>query len=150
MPDVAGAAPGILPIASAAGVKLRLQGTLAERPGSLIDVYEKADLLVALTEKILQRFDKGHFNAVYFAGLQRNLAGLEDMVRASDVDRLGLFDKDMLIRCMKDAALSYRQVTGKVGLDNSLVIAKWLSMLPRWRQPPSAPSRTIIRPHETA
>jgi asparagine synthase (glutamine-hydrolysing) len=55
--DGAGAAPGILLIASATGVELRLQGTLAERPGSLIDVYEKADLLVALMGRLYYRSD---------------------------------------------------------------------------------------------
>ena len=101
-----------------------------------------------LPEMILKRFDKGHFNAVYYGGIQRNLSVLEAMVREADVD--SLFDKAEMARCMRDVALSYRPLFGKVGLDNSLVITKWLSMLPRWRKMVASPDRVLRHDHAGA
>ena len=65
--------------------------------------------------------------------LVRNLETLEVLVRDSTVDDLGLFDKQTLIRCLRDAALGHRLFDNKAGLDNSLCIVKWLSQLPRWQ-----------------
>src|SRR5205807_265252 len=84
-----------------------------------------------LPAPIIKRPDKTHFNAVYFAGLARNLPYLEETIRNSNADELGLFDKEVLISCMRDVALGYRRIEGKVGLDNSLVIIKWLAQLPQ-------------------
>jgi hypothetical protein len=102
-----------------------------------------------LPQKILDRSDNGHFNAVYFAGLQRNLSSLEEMVCGSQVEELGLFNKTELIDCIKDAPLSYRQITGKVGLDNSLAITKQITMLPVWRPPGAGPAHIIRHQYET-
>jgi len=44
---------------------------------------------------------------------------------------------------MRDVALGYRRLEGKVGLDNSLVIIKWLSQLQCWLKTEPAPSRRI-------
>lgn len=98
-----------------------------------------------LPDIILHRRDKAHFNALYYAGLARNVEALEDMVRASPVDELGLFKKDVLIACLRDAALGYRGVAGTAGLDAALAIAKWLWLLPRWRDAPMVPVRVWRR-----
>ena len=100
-----------------------------------------------LPEMILKRFDKGHFNAVYYGGLTRNLPALEDLAHDPAVTAHGLFDSAEMVRCMRDVALSYRSLYGKVGLDNSLVIAKWLSMLPRWKNLEDTPTRVMRDDH---
>ena len=51
---------------------------------------------------------------------------------AGVLDDLGLFDKACLLECLNRAALGIGGMDGVIGLNNSLAIIKWLSMLPEW------------------
>lgn len=95
-----------------------------------------------LPEAILRRRNKAHFNAVYFNGLARNRPMLEDMVSAYD-DSLGLFDKGILLTCLRDASLGYRSISGTGGLDSTLCLIHWLSSLPRWPAERPQPTRVL-------
>jgi asparagine synthase (glutamine-hydrolysing) len=96
-----------------------------------------------LPETIRRRRGKTHYNSVYYAGLSRNLPYLENMVRASRVDELGLFDKDCLLNCLNQAALCISSKHGVICLDNTLSIVKWLSLLPDWLAQRPDPVRLV-------
>ena len=118
------------------GARVRIRPTPTQQKPLLARAMK--DVLPPL---ILRRRDKAHFNALYYEGLARNRMALQDMVRASNVDDLGLFDKKVLIDCLADASLGYRDVAATVGLDSALVMTKWLSQLPRWREVPMVATR---------
>lgn len=94
-----------------------------------------------LPEKILSRPDKGHYNAISYAGLARNAGSLQAMLHDADIG--AYFDRAALQRALQENALGYRHAESKIGLDNSLIIAKWISLLPQWRAWSARPSRTI-------
>jgi asparagine synthase (glutamine-hydrolysing) len=96
-----------------------------------------------LPENIRNRRTKTHYNSVYYVGLARNQSYLEGMIRDSNVDELGLFDKDCLLGCLQQAALGIGSPDGAVGLDNTLSIVKWLSLLPQWLAQRPRPQRVI-------
>jgi asparagine synthase (glutamine-hydrolysing) len=124
---------------------LGARGRVRPVPGQQKVVLAEA-MRDVLPEAILRRRSKVHYNSVYFTGLSRNVPRLEAMVRDSTVDALGLFDKDCLVRCLKQAALGVRAMNGVIGLNNSLAIVKWLSLLPRWLDQPAEPVRVIGGP----
>jgi asparagine synthase (glutamine-hydrolysing) len=85
-----------------------------------------------LPASILRRRRKTHYNSVYYAGLSRNQAYLEEMIRTSPALELGLFDKASLLECLRQAALGISSPHGAICLDNTLSIIKWLDMQPQW------------------
>jgi hypothetical protein len=87
-----------------------------------------------LPENIRNRRSKTHYNSVYFTGLARNLPHLEKIVRQSNCEELGLFDKNRLLECLNKAALGLGNMNGVIGLNNSLAIVQWLALLPRWME----------------
>lgn len=125
------------------GIGLGARIRVRPRPGQQKAVLAEA-MKDVLPESILRRRNKSHFNAVYFGGMARNLPMLEDMIRASDADRLGLFDKDILVKCLRDASLGYRDLRVTAGLDSSLNLIQWLAHLPRWSNEPPKP-RQVVR-----
>lgn len=125
------------------GIGLGARMRVRPRPDQQKAVLAEA-MKDVLPEEILRRRNKAHFNAVYFGGIARNQPMLEDMVHASDAGRLGLFDKDILIKCLQDVSLGYRNLRGTAGLDNSLNLIHWLSHLPRWSKETPRP-RLVMR-----
>ena len=96
-----------------------------------------------LPESIRQRRGKTHYNSVYYAGLARNQDYLENMIRASQVEELGLFDKAGLLSCLRQAALGISSPHGACSLNNTLSIVKWLQLLPEWLAHKPQPSQVI-------
>jgi asparagine synthase (glutamine-hydrolysing) len=90
-----------------------------------------------LPREIIERRSKSHFNALYYRGLARNRPYLEDMVQSSAVDEHGLFDKAVLLDCLRDAAAGGQTMDGVIGLNNTLAIVRWLALLPRWLREPA-------------
>lgn len=101
-----------------------------------------------LPEMIRTRVDKGHFNALYYAGLARNADRLERLVAASPVDELGFFDKPGLIAALRETSLAYRPLASKISLDNALTIAQWTGQFARWGA--TAPDPGVILIHDLA
>jgi asparagine synthase (glutamine-hydrolysing) len=91
-----------------------------------------------LPRAIIERRAKSHFNALYYRGLARHRPYLEEMVRASAVDEHGLFDKDLLSECLRDAAAGGQTMDGVIGLNNTLAIVRWLALLPQWLRDPAS------------
>jgi asparagine synthase (glutamine-hydrolysing) len=96
-----------------------------------------------LPASIRQRRLKTHYNSVYYTGLARNQVYLEELIRASTVDELGLFDKECLLGCLREAALGVSSQQGSISLDNTLSIIKWLDLLPQWLARRPEPVRVI-------
>lgn len=92
---------------------------------------------------IRQRRGKTHYNSVYYAGLARNQAYLEDLIRTSPAEELGLFDRACLLNGLQQAALGISSPHGAISLDNTLSIVKWLQLLPAWLAQKPEPTRVI-------
>ena len=52
------------------------------------------DVADVLPANIRERRSKTHYNSVYYVGLTRNQSYLEDLIRKSPVEELGLFNKE--------------------------------------------------------
>jgi asparagine synthase (glutamine-hydrolysing) len=96
-----------------------------------------------LPESIRRRRRKSHYNSVYYAGLSRNRASLENLIRQSPAEELGLFDRACLLNCLQQAALGVKSPNTTLGLDNTLAIVKWLELLPAWLARKPEPTRVI-------
>lgn len=81
-----------------------------------------------LPENIRTRRDKRSFNQVYYLGLNRNLRYLETMVAGAPIDDLDMIRKDVLIRCMQDAALGVADPRRLQRLNLTLSLIRWLVM----------------------
>jgi asparagine synthase (glutamine-hydrolysing) len=82
-----------------------------------------------LPDQIRNRRLKGHFNEVYYLGLARNLPIVERMIGRAPIDDLGLFNKDILVRCLHQAALGV--ASGVRALDRlnlTLSLIQWLCL----------------------
>jgi asparagine synthase (glutamine-hydrolysing) len=114
---------------------LGIQRRITPRPDRLKPVLAAAigDLL---PEKIRTRRSKGHFNELYYLGLSRNTAMLEDIIRQAPCDGLGLVDKDRLIEHLHKAALGGTGVRPLQHFNLMVAFLKWLSMQDTWRQTP--------------
>lgn len=102
-----------------------------------------------LPDSIRNRRRKGNFNEPYFLGLARNLPQLEALVRHAPIDDLGLFDKDILVECLHQAAQGITSASGARALSRlnlSLAFIQWFSM-ERERQPAVQPPTAIIHSH---
>jgi asparagine synthase (glutamine-hydrolysing) len=95
--------------------------------------YRKAVLAEAmrdvLPESIRTRKSKSPFDEVYYRGLGRNLPALEQLVRDAPVDDLRVFDKDVLLTCLNQAALGAGSgLTGLIRLNVTLTFLQWLKL----------------------
>ncbi|PLZ82700.1 hypothetical protein CBP16_06385, partial [Fischerella thermalis WC217] len=63
---------------------------------------------------------KGHFNEVYYLGLTKNLQLLEEMLKISPIDELGIFDQNILIQALHEASLGVANARQLQRLDLSL------------------------------
>jgi asparagine synthase (glutamine-hydrolysing) len=97
-----------------------------------------------LPDRIRNRARKGHFNEVYFLGLARNLPGLEAMVRHAPVEDLGIFDREVLLRCLHQAALGIvKDMNGLSRLNLSLALFQWLTRQREWCKAVGPPTKVI-------
>jgi asparagine synthase (glutamine-hydrolysing) len=106
------------------GMRLRFR----QEPGQQKPLLAQA-LRDVLPAAIRNRRDKGHFNEIYFAGLARHLPTLETLVRRAPVDDVGCVDKDVLVECLRQAALGVDPSGyGVSQLEITLSLLAWLSL----------------------
>jgi asparagine synthase (glutamine-hydrolysing) len=125
------------------GFCLGLQRDIEPEPGHHKPLLAEATRGL-LPDAIRNRSRKGHFNEVYFLGLGRNLPQLEALVYQAPVEDLGLVDKQVLLRCLHQAAVGI--ACGAAGLDRlhlTLALLKWLTMLRDWPRNTESPTQVI-------
>ncbi|MBD2501124.1 asparagine synthase-related protein [Anabaena azotica] len=110
------------------GLALPLE--LRENPSMKRPVFQMA-MQGILPEPIRTRKYKCDYNERYWAGLNQNLASLEDMIHRSQIDELGIFDKEMLLRVLRDHAVGIGGVTATNRISNSLAVIAWYDQLDR-------------------
>jgi asparagine synthase (glutamine-hydrolysing) len=112
-------------------------------PGSKKPILAEA-MRGVLPDQIRNRRLKGHFNEVYFLGLARNLPAVERMIDRAPIEDLGLLDKDILVRCLHQAALGV--TSGVRALDRlnlTLALLRWLCLQSEALGPAEPPAATI-------
>ncbi|MBD2344398.1 asparagine synthase-related protein [Anabaena subtropica] len=82
-----------------------------------------------LPEPIRTRRFKGNFNEVYWQGLAKNLSHLEAMVVQSQIDELGIFDKQQLIQAMRQHAIGIGDVRSGSRISSSLAAIAWFDQI---------------------
>ncbi|MBD2296475.1 asparagine synthase [Anabaena sphaerica FACHB-251] len=82
-----------------------------------------------LPEPIRTRRFKGNFNEVYWQGLAKNLPNLEEMVAQSQIDELGIFDKQQLIQAMRQHAVGIGDVRSGSRISSSLAAIAWFDQM---------------------
>jgi len=82
-----------------------------------------------LPKPILSRRFKINFNEVYWQGLSQNLTHLENMVEQSKIDELGIFDKQQLIRAMRQLAYGIGDFKSGDRISRSLAAIAWFNKL---------------------
>jgi asparagine synthase (glutamine-hydrolysing) len=120
------------------GIRTRIRPV----PGSQKPILAEA-MRDVLPASIRRRRRKTHYNSVYYAGLSRNQAYLEQMIRRSPAEELGLFDTAALLECLQQAVLGISSPHGVISLDNTLSILKWLDLLPAWLAQRPAPTEVL-------
>ncbi len=78
-----------------------------------------------LPEPILTRRFKVSFDEVYWTGLSRNLPHLEEMVNQSQIQDLGIFDKQQLIQVMRQHAIGVGDVRSGIPIARLLALIAW-------------------------
>ncbi|MDN5870414.1 MAG: asparagine synthase-related protein [Nitrococcus sp.] len=113
---------------------LGLPRELREVPGVSKPLLS-AGMRGVLPQPIRTRIYKRGFNDVFFMGLARHLAPLEDLVRRSRVDDLGLLDKALLIDAMRQHAHGIGQTAAGDRISRTLALIAWLDRLSAWQRP---------------
>jgi asparagine synthase (glutamine-hydrolysing) len=122
---------------------LGIQERFRQDPGQPKPILAHA-LRGVLPEDIRTRRRKGHFNEVYYLGLSRHLPALEALIRRAPVDDLGLLDRDVLLACLRRAALGIAHSSGGLTrLDLTLALLLWLSKQDQWQRPLAGPVEVI-------
>lgn len=97
-----------------------------------------------LPDTIRNRHRKGSFNEPYFLGLSHHLPALEALIRQAPTEDLELFDKEVLVQCLHQAALGITSGTPALSrLNLTLSFIKWLCMQDEWRRSAKPPSEII-------
>lgn len=96
-----------------------------------------------LPDVIRNRRRKGHFNEVYYLGLSRNLPFLEAMIRKAPIDDLGVFDKDILLNHLRQAALGGTAFRPSHRLNLALSFIRWWTLQDQWWRDRSLPSEIV-------
>lgn len=107
---------------------LSLPRELREIPGVPKPILQEA-MKGILPEPIRTRRYKRNFNEVYWRGLAQNLPHLEEMVRQSSIDELGIFDKSQLIRVMREHAVGIGDVRSGSRISSSLALIAWFDQM---------------------
>jgi asparagine synthase (glutamine-hydrolysing) len=113
---------------------LGIQRRFRQQPGTQKPLLAQA-MRDVLPEPIRNRRSKGHYNSLVHSGLTRHLSALEDLVRRAPVDALGVFNKDVLIRCLQQAALGSVPGTAMDKLNLTLAWLRWYSLQDEWQRP---------------
>ncbi len=104
-----------------------------------------------LPDEIINRRRKCDFSKVAYLGLARNLPALEEMVRVSPVDELGMIDKSQLINCLNQSALGVASgVDGMHRLNVTLALFRWLMLQGRNNHAASVAAPACNFPAESA
>ncbi len=107
---------------------LSLPRELREIPGIPKPLLQEA-MKGILPEPIRTRRFKRNFNEVYWKGLRQNLPDLEEMVRQSSIDELGIFDKSQLIQVMRQHAIGIGDVRSGSRISSSLALIAWFDQM---------------------
>ncbi|MGK7947720.1 MAG: asparagine synthase-related protein [Xenococcaceae cyanobacterium] len=107
---------------------LSLPRELREIPGVPKPLLQEA-MKGILPEPIRTRRFKRNFNEVYWKGLAQNLPNLEEMVRQSPIDELGIFNKSQLIRVMQQHAIGIGDVRSGSRISSSLALIAWFDQM---------------------
>ncbi len=107
---------------------LGLPHKLRNVPGASKPLLQEAAHGV-LPEAIRTRRFKRGFNDVYRLGLARGLDHLEEMVRRSAINELGLFDTDELVRVLHQVAAGVGDMAAANRLDSTLALIAWFDRL---------------------
>ncbi len=107
---------------------LSLPRELREIPGVPKPLLQEA-MKGILPEPIRTRRFKRNFNEVYWKGLAKNLPHLEEMVRQSSIDELGIFDKSQLIQVMRQHAIGIGDVRSGSRISSSLALIAWFDQI---------------------
>ncbi|MEM9271822.1 MAG: asparagine synthase-related protein [Cyanobacteria bacterium P01_F01_bin.143] len=110
---------------------LGLPRELREVPGVPKPLLQEA-MKGILPEPIRTRKFKRNFNEVYWKGLAKNLPYLEDMVRRSSIDELGIFDKSQLIQVMRQHAIGIGDIRSGSKISSSLSLIAWFDQIEHW------------------
>jgi asparagine synthase (glutamine-hydrolysing) len=113
---------------------LGIQARFRQEPGSQKPLLAHA-MRDVLPEPIRNRRRKSHYNALSHSGLARNLPALEALIRQAPTDDLGVFDKEVLLQCLRQAALGFIPGAALDKLDLSLAWLKWFSLQDAWQRP---------------
>jgi asparagine synthase (glutamine-hydrolysing) len=103
-----------------------------------------------LPEHIRTRRDKRSFNEVYYLGLSRNLVGLREMILQAPIEDFGMIEKDILIRCLEEAALGAVGPRRLQRLNLTLSLITWLSLQSVWQSRSISPTDAIVIPLQSA
>jgi asparagine synthase (glutamine-hydrolysing) len=125
------------------GLCLGIQRRFRQRPEAPKELLLHA-LRGVLPEKVRGRRFKSDYNALNQEGLSRNLLLLETLVRQAP-DELGLFDKDVLLRCLRE--MPHGRVTAHLALSRmhmTLAFLRWMSMQEQWQSPPTPIAKMVL------
>jgi hypothetical protein len=82
-----------------------------------------------LPREIVERRRKCNFSKLVYLGLARNLQALNDLVRSSRLEELGVIRRDALLNSLQSAALGVASgAQGMHKLNVTLALIKWLAM----------------------
>lgn len=119
---------------------------------ALIDPARQKPVLAEATRDVLpalirDRLRKGHFSEELYAGLSRNLPLLQTLVRKAPIDKLEIFDREELSRCLQMTALGIGKDTqGLARLSLALALLKWLTVQAAPR--PTFARRPLVGPED--
>jgi asparagine synthase (glutamine-hydrolysing) len=116
-----------------------MQARLPPSPAEVKPVLAEA-MRGVLPEHIRTRRDKRSFNEVYYLGLSRNLVGLREMILRAPIEDFGMIERDILIRCLEEAALGVVGSRRLQRLNLTLSLITWLSMQSAWQSRSSSPT----------
>ena len=107
---------------------LGLPRGLREIPGVSKPILKSA-MSGILPEEILNRRLKVSFDEVYWKGLSRNLPHLEEMIDRSQINDLGIFDKQQLIKVMRQHAIGVGNVRSGIPIVRMLALIAWFDQI---------------------
>ena len=113
-----------------------------EKPGIRKPLLQGA-MRGILPEAIRTRRFQPSFNDIYWTGLQQNLPHLEEMVDRSQIDELGIFDKQQLIQVMLQHAVGIGDARSGNRINTSLALIAWFDQTQKVLQKlPDQPTTT--------
>jgi asparagine synthase (glutamine-hydrolysing) len=121
---------------------LGIHARFRQEPGTVKPLLAEA-MRDVLPDMIRKRRVKGYFNAPVHGGLVRNLPVVEALVRDTAVDDLGLFDREVLLRCLHQAAMGQVSVESLSRLHITLSWLRWYTLQDEWQRQTLTPVETL-------